>query len=52
MDRIFFPGNIVFCKKLVHCEYYEWVFNIFNEYIKTLKNTVKNPLPRQYGYIA
>lgn len=52
MSKVFFPGNIVFCKRQVFDEYYKWMFDIFHEYIEIQNNRKIKPYTRQYGYVA
>lgn len=47
-NKIFFTGNLVFAKKEIFCQYYEWMFNLINE----CKNIITEEfvLRRTWGY--
>lgn len=52
LNKIFFPGNIVFCKKTIFCEYYEWMFRVLDECRRILKDKNIEVYSRQYGYFG
>lgn len=49
-EKLFFCGNILFSKKHIFCEYYEWMFKILKDCEKIRRLKKKEILPRIWGY--
>lgn len=50
MGKIFFAGNIVFSKKKIYCQYYDWMFKILGECIEICKRKSFSLGSRVWGY--
>lgn len=50
MSKIFFAGNIVFAKKKIFNQYYDWMFEIISECIEIYKRKGGSITPRVWGY--
>ncbi|MCI8466531.1 MAG: DUF4422 domain-containing protein [Lachnospiraceae bacterium] len=49
-NKVFFPGNILFAKKVVFNQYYEWLFQIFAECRKIREHHKMKIGSRLWGY--